>query len=95
MHQWWTEITPIGYGAFIFSKKVAGVGAQLRQWAKSNFGYIKLKKLTLLHDVDSLDLVKESRRLTSVKARNEQDLLENLREIRKQEEIYWKQRFRI
>lgn len=65
------------------------------EWAKLNFGSIKLRKLALLQEVDVLDLVKESRCLTVSESRKELELFDNLGEIRKQEEIYWKQRSRL
>lgn len=83
MHQWWTELTPVGCGAFIFSKKIAWIMAHMCQWAKFNFGSIKLKKLALLQDDKALDIAKESRCPTFVEARGEQDLLEKLKEIHK------------
>lgn len=90
VHQQWTELIPVRCGAFIFSKKIVGVRALLCQWAKFNFKSIKLKKLALMQDVESMDIAKESRSLTLVETREEQELLAKLKEIRKQEEIYWK-----
>lgn len=49
IHLWRSEITPVGCGAFILAKKVAGVRGKLQYWAKFSFGSIKLKKLALLH----------------------------------------------
>lgn len=77
------KLTLIRCGAFIFSKKIVKVWAHLRQWAKFNFGSIKLKKLALLQDDKALDIAKESRCPTFVEARGEQDLLEKLKEIHK------------
>ncbi|XP_039126955.1 uncharacterized protein LOC120263117 [Dioscorea cayenensis subsp. rotundata] len=95
VHQWWSEISPRGCGAFILSKKIAGIRARLRHWAKHDFGSIKLQKLALLHDLEVMDLAKEERRLSSDEIRQESDLLDNLKIIHKQEEIYWKQRSRL
>lgn len=67
---------------------MAGVKVQLRQWAKFSFGSIKLKELALLQDVEALDCITESRCLTLVEARKEQDLFDKLKDIRIQEEIY-------
>lgn len=95
VHQWWTNTSHEGCGAFILSKKLAGVRAHLRRWAKFSFGSIKLKKLALLQEVENLDIVKESRILSAGEAREEQELLTKLKDIQKQEEIYWKQRSRL
>lgn len=45
--------------------------------------------------MEALDIVKESRSQALVEAQKEQELLENLGEILKQEEIYSKQRSRL
>lgn len=41
------------------------------------------------------DIAKESRKLTVVEARKEQELLGKIPKIQNQEEIYWKQRLRL
>ncbi|XP_039143982.1 uncharacterized protein LOC120281134 [Dioscorea cayenensis subsp. rotundata] len=94
VQQWWAETTPRGYGAFIVSKKLAGVRTHLRQWSKFSFGSIKLKKLALMQEMEVLDIAKESRSLTLGEIQRELDLSFNLEEIRRQEEIYWRQRSR-
>ncbi|XP_039123300.1 uncharacterized protein LOC120259908 [Dioscorea cayenensis subsp. rotundata] len=94
VQQWWTETTPKGCGAFIVYKKLAGVRTHLRQWAKFSFGSIKLKKLALMQEMEVLDIAKESRSLTLGEIQKEIDLSFNLEEIRRQEEIYWRQRSR-
>lgn len=68
---------------------------QLRQWAKFSFGSIKLKTLALPQDVEALDIVKESRRLTLVESQKMQELFDKLKDIHKEEELYRKQRSRI
>lgn len=59
------------------------------------FGSLKLRKLELLHSIDSLDLIRESRALTSIELVKESDALSDLNSLLHQEEIYWKQRSRI
>ncbi|KAH7685642.1 DNase I-like protein [Dioscorea alata] len=95
VHRWWTEIIPEGCRAFILSKKLAHLRSQLRYWAKFCFGSVKLKKLALLHDLEALDVVSESRGLTDSEAVQQRDMFVRLEEIRKQEETYWKQRSRL
>ncbi|XP_039126606.1 uncharacterized protein LOC120262766 [Dioscorea cayenensis subsp. rotundata] len=95
VQHWWTAISPIGCGAFIFSKKLARVRAHLRHWAKFRFGSIKLKKLALLHEIEVLDIAKDSRMLTDIETREEEVLIGKLLDVQKQEEIYWKQRSRL
>lgn len=60
-----------------------------------NFGSIELRKLALLHYLEELDITKESRKLSSLEVSQELALHESLREIRKQEEFYWKQHSRL
>lgn len=67
VHKWWIEIAQLGYGAFIFSKRVAHSREQLRNWAKYYFGSIKLRKLSLLHYLEVLNIASESRCLTHPK----------------------------
>ncbi|KAH7677423.1 DNase I-like protein [Dioscorea alata] len=94
IHKWWTNIAPEGCGAFLISKKLAYLKGQLHHWAKFNFGSIKLRKLSILHDLESLDTVSESQGLSAVEACQQRALLDRMEDIRKQEEIYWKQRSR-
>lgn len=84
------ELSPVGCGAFVFAKKVAGLREHVQRWAKLSFACIKLKKLALLHEDEMLDIAKETRCLTLSKSRQEQAFFENLGEIHKQEEIYWR-----
>lgn len=56
---------------------------------------LNLKKLNLLNDLENLDLIKEHRRLSTLEFKQEEDILLKLSNIRKQEEIYWKQRSRL
>lgn len=60
----------------------------LRQWAKFEFGSIKLKKLYLFHQIEELNLTKEDRCLSLVEKQKELALIKRLGDIRKQEEIY-------
>lgn len=92
---WWEDMTPTGCGAFVISKKLAGLRERLREWAKESFGSIKLKKLNLLQELESLDIIKESRCLLSNEVASEQHLLKSRENIRKQEEIYYRQRSRL
>ncbi|KAH7690552.1 RNA-directed DNA polymerase protein [Dioscorea alata] len=92
---WWRGMAPDGCGAFVLTKKVAGLRGHLRQWAKECFGSIKLRKVALLHDIDNWDILKETRTLTPDEARQEFVAIEELGKIRLQEEIYWKQRSRL
>lgn len=59
------------------------------------FGSIKLKKLSLLHDLDILDQAKESRSLTEDEGRQESELHLALDHLLNQEELYRKQRSRV
>lgn len=81
-------ISLVSCGTYVLAKKVTSLREYLRRWAKLNFGSIKLKKLALLHEIEVLDIVKETRALSMSELRQEQSLLENLVMIRKQEEIY-------
>lgn len=85
----------MGCGAFVFSKKLSYLRGKLRVWAKVSFGSINLQKLDLMHEVDDLDIIKETWLLNPSKARQELALLERLGNICKQEEVYWKQRARL
>lgn len=51
--------------------------------------------MVLLNELDVLDQAKEDRYLSPTERSYEQSLLERLTEIRKQEEIYWRQRSRL
>lgn len=95
VQKWWKEMTPVGCGAYVISKKLAGLRDRLRVWAKESFGSIKLKKLDLLQEVERLDIIKESRCLSSDEVVLEQHLFQSLETIRKQEEIYRRQRSRL
>lgn len=49
----------------------------------------------MLHEIDKLDIIKESRQPTPIEVQQEQVLREKLWETIKHEEIYWKQRSRL
>ncbi|XP_039143955.1 uncharacterized protein LOC120281092 [Dioscorea cayenensis subsp. rotundata] len=91
---WWVSCAPQGCGAFVQAKKLQWLRDKLRLWSKECFGSIKLRKLALLHELELLDIAKESRLLNPEESQIELGLRENLGEIRKQEELYWKQRSR-
>ncbi|XP_039146845.1 uncharacterized protein LOC120284106 [Dioscorea cayenensis subsp. rotundata] len=93
--QWWARYKAQGCGTFVLAKKLAWLRDELRSWAKENFGSIKLKKLSLLHDLELLDIIKEARCLNVAESQRECVLTENLAIIRRQEELYWKQRSRL
>ncbi|XP_039129000.1 uncharacterized protein LOC120265177 [Dioscorea cayenensis subsp. rotundata] len=95
IQQWWEDLVPTGCGAFVISKKLAWLRECLRVWAKESFGSIKLKKLNLLQELESLDIIKESRCLLPNEVISEQHLLKSLETIHKQEEIYWRQRSKL
>ncbi|XP_039135703.1 uncharacterized protein LOC120273121 [Dioscorea cayenensis subsp. rotundata] len=68
---------------------------QLRRWSKESFGSIKLRKLVTLHDLEMIDVIKESSCLNPEEIIQECGLMESLAEIRRQAEVYWKQRSRL
>ncbi|XP_039133793.1 uncharacterized protein LOC120270793 [Dioscorea cayenensis subsp. rotundata] len=92
---WWKESSFSGCGAFILSKKLSNLKVKLKHWAKFDFGSIKLRKLDLLRQLEELDLINEDRGLSVSEQQQELALIACLEEIRKQEEIYWKQRSRL
>lgn len=68
---WWNKVNFVRCGAFILSKKLMHFKARLHHWPNFTFGSIKLKKLAFLNDLETLDLVKESRNpLWRMKPRN-------------------------
>lgn len=85
----------MGCDGFIFSKKLTYLREKLRSWVKCSFGSIKLRELSLMHELEELDIVKETRKLNQLQARQKHVLHESLGKIHKQEEIYWKQRSRL
>ncbi|KAH7677444.1 hypothetical protein IHE45_07G084600 [Dioscorea alata] len=93
--QWWVTFNPQGCGAFIWSKKMAGLRNYLRHWAKFSFGSIKLKKLSLLNDLEGLDVIMEQRALSPSEVAHGENLRKQLMLICRQEELYWKQRSRL
>lgn len=93
--QWWSSLSPVDCGAFVLAKKLISLHSHLRIGAKFNFGSIKLKKLACLQEVEALDIAKESHRLTLSELQQEQELFENLKEIHRQDEVYWRQRLRV
>lgn len=85
----------MGCGAFVIAKKLKQLKARLREWAKFCFGSIKLKKLALLNEIESLDLIKENRLLTEEEGSRESEVQLALNSLLKQEELYWKQCSRV
>ena len=71
---WWNELQFEGCGAFILAKKISKVRKRLKHRAKFEFGSIKLKKLEALHDLEFLDISRESHRLSSKELKKEADL---------------------
>lgn len=71
----------MGCGGFILAKKLKFLSEKLRNWAKHSFESIKLKKQTLLLELDTLDQVKEVRSLSEVKAKQDFELLLTLENI--------------
>ncbi|KAH7677449.1 DNase I-like protein [Dioscorea alata] len=84
----WTFLTPSGCGAFILAKKISHLRAKLKNWAKTEFGSIKLKKLAILHDLDRLDSAREIGPPSEADLTTETQLRSELGETLKQEEIY-------
>ncbi|XP_039144849.1 uncharacterized protein LOC120282161 [Dioscorea cayenensis subsp. rotundata] len=95
IREWWSSPNPCGCGAFILAKKITSLRENLKTWAKFEFGSIKLKKLGILHEMDVLDRIRETRSLTPVEINAEVHLRTELGAILKQEETYWKQRARM
>ncbi|XP_039140432.1 uncharacterized protein LOC120277641 [Dioscorea cayenensis subsp. rotundata] len=95
IREWWSSLHPCGCGAFILAKKITRLRENLKTWAKFEFGSIKLKKLGLLHEMDLLDRVRETRSLTPFEVNGEVHLRTKLGAILRQEETYWKQRARM
>lgn len=84
-----------GCGAFIISKKLTFLKANLRNWAKDNFGNSNLLTKNLLIELHSLDSLNEIRSLFEVEGIWISQIRVELHSLLKQEEIYWKQRSRI
>lgn len=84
---WWSVDTPAGCGAFLISKKVAWMKKMLKHWARTCFGSIKLKKLALMNELDTLDMAKETTAPCTEDMAKEDSLLQELEAIRRQEEI--------
>lgn len=93
--EWWNSTQPSGCGAFVVAKKIMHIKERLKHWAKYEFGSIKLKKLSLLHDLKRWDVARESHPLSTMDSTTETNLKEELGLILKQEEMYWKQRARV
>lgn len=85
---WWSLSPFQGCGAFILAKKIARIRTQLKPWAKFDFGSIKFKKLALLHDLELLDSIKETRPLTDEEINKDLDLRIELWQILNHEEVY-------
>lgn len=64
-------------------KKLSWLRECLRKRAKLSFGSVKLKKLNLLQEVESLDIIKESRSLAPSEVALENHLLQSLESIHK------------
>lgn len=92
--QWWAGYNTQGCGAFVLAKKLAWLRVHLRRWSKDNFVTIKLRKLSLLHDLELLDIIKETRCLSTAESQHERELTESLAVIYRQEKVYWKQQSR-
>ena len=92
---WWDELTPNGCGAYIMSKKLIHSKDNLRQWSRDNFGSIKLYKLSLLQELESLDISKETHSLSFTELERELELHLALSNLLHQEELYWCQRSRL
>lgn len=56
----------MGCDGFIFSKKLTYLREKLRSWVKCSFGSIKLRELSLMHELEELDIVKETRKLNQL-----------------------------
>lgn len=73
-------------------KEISFLRKRLKYWSKFDFGSIKLKKLSILHDLEMIDATKESRSLTKEERCKDSTLRAEMYSILKQEEIYWKHR---
>lgn len=49
----------------------------------------------MLQEIETLDVIKETRRFFSLEKHKDQILHDKLKEIHMQEEVYWKQRSHI
>ncbi|XP_039118945.1 uncharacterized protein LOC120255125, partial [Dioscorea cayenensis subsp. rotundata] len=68
--QWWNSFNQRSRG-FVLSKKLQWLRDKLRVLVKESFGSIKLRKLALLHELEFLDITKESRFLNHEEAQRE------------------------
>ena len=70
------------------SKKLIHTKDKLRQWSRDNFGSIKLNKLSLLQELESLDISKETGSLLVMELERESELHLALSNLLHQEELY-------
>lgn len=66
IRKWWNNTSPACCEAFILSIKVLWLKDNLNNWHKTAFGYLKLHKLSILHELENLNISKESQSLTLV-----------------------------
>ncbi|XP_039115894.1 uncharacterized protein LOC120251441 [Dioscorea cayenensis subsp. rotundata] len=95
VQDWWSELNPVGCGAFILSKKLAHLKSNLRTWSKNTFCASKILKCNLLYELHSIDIIGETRPLSEDESNRLSQIRSELYTILNQEEIYWKQRSRI
>lgn len=67
VYQWWLASSPSRCNAFVIAKMLSLLRGNLRKWVKFSFGSIKHCKLALLHELEKVDIIKESRGLSSTK----------------------------
>ncbi|KAH7687154.1 Exodeoxyribonuclease III protein [Dioscorea alata] len=95
IQNWWSEINPVGCGAFILSKKLMFLKGKLRKWASESFGSLRLHKNSLLLELNSLDSLSENRPLSVDESARLAHIRSDLSSTLRQEELHWKQRSRI
>eukprot|EP00268_Persea_americana_P017810 TRINITY_DN18653_c0_g1_i1.p2 TRINITY_DN18653_c0_g1~~TRINITY_DN18653_c0_g1_i1.p2 ORF type:complete len:123 (-),score=26.57 TRINITY_DN18653_c0_g1_i1:203-571(-) len=92
---WWEESKVEGWAGYWLAIKLKLLKNKIKEWAKENFGEVRIQKLNILTEIQALDMKEESDHLTTLEEEKKRlDLKEDFQRKMREEEIRWRQRSR-
>lgn len=94
IRSWWSDNQLQGWAGFRLTSKPKSLKANIKDWAKANFGSVEVAMAELLRYIKEIDTKEEYGPLSDSEIVLQQDLKEKFLRKVKEEEIKWRQRTR-
>ncbi|WMV48115.1 hypothetical protein MTR67_041500 [Solanum verrucosum] len=93
--EWWASFTVNGTTSYRLKTKLKLLKGKLKEWEPENRGNWKHRKEDVLNQIASLETIQELRTLNEEESLHKAQLFNEFVEISQNEEIAWRQRFRV